>query len=221
MHWPGVRAMTTHHGWRATADEDDGVNRIWRTGVAMMGLAGLAACQSNPLEITRSYCPAVSILRYAETATLLKPGAVAGTADALDMTVQFSQAVGHCKPEKGKLIVPTSVRVTAVRRDATAERTVELPLFVAVTRNNEAVLSKQVIPVQLRFAAGSPRAEASASSTAIVDEAAARKAAAPLQATARDNDGRRIVEARVTAAPYEVVWGFQLNNADVAYNLTN
>lgn len=197
------------------------MNRFGRYGVAVLGLAGLAACQGNPLQITRSYCPAVSILRYAETATFLKPGAVVGTADALDMTAQFSQAVGDCKPEKGRLVVPTHVRVTAVRRDATAERTVELPLFVAVTRNNEAVLSKQVIPVQMRFAAGARQAEATASYTAVVNEAAARKAAAPLQATARDNDGRRIVEARVTAAPYEVVWGFQLSNADVAYNLAN
>lgn len=213
--------MTSDNRWQATADEDDDVNRFGRYGVAALGLVGLAACQGNPLQITRSYCPAVSILRYAETATLLKPDAAAGTADSLDVTAQFSQATGECKPDKGKLTVPTSVRVTAVRRDAAAERTVELPLFVAVTRNNEAVLSKQVIPVQLRFAAGSRQAQASASYTAVVDEAAARKAAAPLQATARDNDGRRIVEARVTAAPYEVVWGFQLSNADVAYNLAN
>ncbi len=190
-----------------------------RFGAVFLGLTALAACQSNPLQITRSFCPAVSVLRYAETVTLLTPGTA--TTDALDVTAQFSQASGACEPRKGKLIVPTSVRVTALRRDSAAERTVELPLFVAVTRNNEAVLAKQIIPVQLRFAAGSSRAEATASYTAEVDEESARKAAAPLQATARDNDGRRIVEARVTAAPYEVVWGFQLSNSDVAYNLVN
>lgn len=195
-------------------------------------MSGVAACGSgNPLELTRSYCPGIGVAKFANSITLIAPDAAA-TAGALDLTGQLTAVSGVCERAGGKLVTSTRAVVSASRRDSGAEQTVELPVFVTLVRDNSSILSKQIVPVRLSFAAGARSASAPVALKVMLDEAAARAAAKPLTGSPDDEPlpppGKKrrprsgpTLESKVAPTAFEILWGFQLTNQQAAYNLAH
>jgi hypothetical protein len=102
---------------------------------------------------------------------------------------------------------------------------------VTVLQGGSAVISKRVGQVTLNFADGQQRAQVSATADAYVDAAAAtlpaeireritRKRKAGDTDAALDPLADPEVKAAVARATFEVLVGFQLNEAQLAYNAT-
>ena len=106
-----------------------------------------------------------------------------------------------------------------------------LPNFVTVMRGGTAVTSKRIGTVTLSFAPGQERAQARAQAGAYVDKAEAtlpedirrrilRKRKAGAEDAAVDPLAQPDVKAALARASFEVLVGFQLTDAQLAYNAT-
>lgn len=189
----------------------------------------LAACNTNPLRVERSACPAVAVLDYAGTATLFSP-ATSRDADAIDVTAAITNVRANCYQEGGRIISQASYEVIATRTNAAGARTVTLPIFSAVVRAGDQLVSKDVSGVTLTFAEGELSARAGASARADISEAAAslpedvnreidrrRKPGDP--DAALDPLARPEVREAVRNATFELLVGFNLDEAGLAYNV--
>ncbi|MBV7255255.1 hypothetical protein KCG44_00500 [Pacificimonas sp. WHA3] len=190
----------------------------------------LAACgDRNPLQVARSACPAVGILDYTGDTTLFSP-ATSRDADAIDLTATITNLRAQCYAENGRVISQASYDVIAMRTNAAAARTVTLPVFSAVMRAGDRIVSKQVGGVTLTFPAGSLRAQTSASARADIAESAAtlpdainreidkrRKPGDP--DAALDPLSRPSVRDAVREASFELLVGFNLDERALAYNV--
>lgn len=189
----------------------------------------LAACNNNPLRVERSACPAVAVLEYAGTATLFSP-ATSRDADAIDVTATITNVRADCYQEGGRIISQATYEVVASRTNAAGARTVTLPVFSAVVRAGDQLISKDVAGVTLNFAEGELTARSGGSARADISEAAAtlpeeinreidrrRKPGDP--DAALDPLARPEVRQAVRNASFEVLVGFNLDEAGLAYNV--
>ena len=180
----------------------------------------------------RSKCPAVGIPEYTGDMTLFGPGA-GQTADNIDVVASMTDVRSTCDEASGADKVTTQVtfQVLARRNDVRGARTVTLPYSVSVLQGGTAVTSKRVGQVTLTFADGQDRAQATGSATAHVDRAAAtlpdaireritRKRKAGDADAAVDPLADPEVKRAVAQASFEVLVGFQLTEAQLAYNAT-
>lgn len=198
------------------------------TGLAISALA-LAGCNSNPLLVRRSQCPAVAVPAFAGSTTQFSP-AQSRDADAIDLTAQLVDVSGQCIEGDNELVSNISFTVTAQRRHAGEAREVYLPLFVGLVQGGNVLVSKQQTGVMLKFAEGQLRAEAKGGARADV-----QRSAATLPADVQDRLSQRRrpnrreslidpsadpqVRAAVRAATFEVLVGFQLDDPSLAYNV--
>ncbi|MCJ2182339.1 hypothetical protein MTR62_06435 [Novosphingobium sp. 1949] len=175
----------------------------------------------------RSPCPAVGIPNYTGDITLFRPGPK--TENNLDVVAAMTDVRTQCNDSGPKVSSQVSFAVQARRYDTKGERTVTLPYFVSMLQGGSAVVSKRIGQVTLHFADGQDRAQATASSTAYVDRAAATlpsevrdritaKRRAGDQDAALDPLADPTVKAAVARATFEVLVGFQLNDDQIAYN---
>ena len=184
--------------------------------VCLGALAVLTACQGNPLEVTRSFCPAVAVVKHANALTRFS-GPVA-TAENVAYTAQFASVSSDCVTRGPTLTTRVQAVITAQRTSTDGPDTLTLPYFITVVRGGDQVVAKDIRMAQLSFPPGSLTGTASVTAEADVDEATARQEAAPLQT--RDARGNRIIVERTTAPTgFEVLLGFQLAEADAAYNV--
>lgn len=199
----------------------------------MAGLAAttvlLAACSTNPLLVRRSQCPAVAVPVYAGSLTRFDPPQ-SRDADAIDLVAQLVDVAGRCDDSAERIVSDVSFTVLARRQHAAEAREVHLPLFVALVQGGNVLVSKQQTGVTLRFAAGQSRAEAQGMARADV---ARSETALPADVQARLSQKRRPnrreslvdpmadpeVRAAIRTATFEVLVGFQLEDADFAYNV--
>ena len=180
----------------------------------------------------RGACPAVGVPDYTGDITLFRtPGAT--DAASLDVTAAMTNVRPVCD-EGGtgeKVASQVGFDVLARRADARGARTVQLPYFVTVLRGGKAVISKRVGTVTLTFADGQDRAQAHATGTAYIDRTEAtlppeirnritRKRKAGDSDAAIDPLAQPEVRAAVARATFEVLVGFQLDQAQLAYNAT-
>lgn len=201
-------------------------------GLILVAGTALASCAGggDPLRITRSACPAVAVLQHAGDVTLFTPP-TSRDADAIDVTATITNLRGVCGEAGAQITTGATFDVLAQRTNATAAREVTLPYFAAVLQGGDRLVAKQAGTVTLRFAAGELRAQASARAQAQVSRAAAtlpdpirdritRKRKAGDADAAIDPLSDPEVRTAVRAATFEVLVGFQLDDAGLAYNVT-
>lgn len=177
----------------------------------------------------RGVCPAVGIPEYTGDVTLFR--GEARTADAIDVVAAMTNVVTQCDDTTDKIYSTASFEVLARRSDTRGARTVELPYFSTVLRGGSAVVSKRVGTIVLNFADGEDRARASGSAAAYVDRA---EATLPAEIVEQINRKRRAgdldaavdpltlpeVRTALSRANFELLVGFQLTEAQLAYNAT-
>ncbi|WP_156840321.1 hypothetical protein [Novosphingobium aquimarinum] len=206
---------------------------------AAAAMAGLSGCRSKGdivvdqgvgITAVRSRCPAVGIPDYTGDITLFRT-AGAKTADNIDLVAAMTNVRSTCSENADKVYANVSFDVLARRNDTSTARQVSVPFFVSVLQGGTSVVSKRVGQVTLDFAAGAARAQAKGSGGAYIDRSAAtlpdevrdritrRRKAGDLDA-AVDPLADPEVKAAVARASFEVLLGFQLDDAQVAYNAT-
>ncbi len=189
----------------------------------------LGACNRNPLLVKRSPCPAVAIPTYAGTVTRFDP-AQSRNADAIDFTAQISDVSATCTEGNDYLGSDLAFTVTAQRRKAGPAREVYLPVFVGLAQGGNVLVSKQLTGVTLSFPEGGLRAEARGGARAEVHRSAVTLPPEVQQRITRERKPDEAdalvdplsdpqVRAALRAASFEVLVGFQLDDASLAYNV--
>jgi hypothetical protein len=210
--------------------------------VALAALAGLTGCKHGGGDIVvdegvgitavRSHCPAVGIPDYTGDVTLFRtPDAT--TSDNIDLTATMTDVRSTCneQDESADVRATVSFAVLARRTDTHGARQVTLPWFITVLRGGSAVITKRVGNVTINFADGQDRAQAQGQGFALIDRSAAtlpkdvrdritRKRKAGDTDAALDPLADPQVKSAVTAATFEVLAGFQLDEKQIAYNAT-
>jgi hypothetical protein len=197
-------------------------------GLLVSALA-LSACNRNPLLVKRSSCPAVAIPSYAGSVTKFDPPQ-SRNADAIDFTAQLSDVQGSCTEGAEYLATEVAFTVTAQRRRPGPAREVYLPVFIGLAQGGNVLVSKQLTGVTLAFPEGGLRAEARGGARAEVHRSAVTLPAEVQERITRERKPDEAdalvdplsdpqVRAAVRAATFEVLVGFQLDDASLAYNV--
>ncbi|MWV27343.1 hypothetical protein GRF63_05445 [Erythrobacter sp. GH3-10] len=206
---------------------------------AVAGLTVLGGCRSEGdivvdtgvgITALRSVCPAVGVPDYTGDITLFSP-ADARTVDALDVTAAITNVRSTCDESGDQVYASATFDVNAVRSNTSGARTVTLPYYSTVLRGGTSVVAKRIGEVQLNFAPGESRAQASGTAGAYVNRAEAtlpedireritRRRRAGDQSAAIDPLTEPDVRAAVARASFELLVGFQLTEDQLAYNAT-
>lgn len=208
---------------------------------ALVALA-LAGCRSKGelvidegvgVTAVRSACPAVGIPDYTGDVTLFRPGG-GSTADDIDVVASMTNLRSQCnegaRDGSGKVFAAVTFTVLARRGDPRGARQVILPYFVTVLRGGSEVSSKRIGQLVLNFADGQERAQAQGQGSAYINRSEAtlpaeirerlvRKRRAGDADAAVDPLTEPDVKAAVSRATFEVLLGFQLDDAQLANNV--
>ena len=178
----------------------------------------------------RTACPSVGVPEYTGDITQFSaPGRT--DAAGIDLTASLTNVRSQCNDSGDKVYTVADFDVLARRSDVRGARTVQLPYFVTVVRAGTAVIAKRIGTVSLSFADGQERAQAHAQAASYVDRAEATlpedirkritaKRKAGDDTAAIDPLAEPDVRAALARASFEVLVGFQLSEAQIAYNAT-
>lgn len=208
----------------------------WVVAAAPIALAGcssdgqLVVDQSVGITALRSVCPAVGIPDYTGDITLFS-SSTSRTADAIDVVAAMTNVRADCNPDAEQVVSQVTFDVYGRRTNTAGARTVEVPYFATVMRGGDSVVSKRVGTVTLNFADGQDRAQARGTAAAYIDRAEAtltedireritRKRRAGDADAAVDPLTEPDVRAALARASFELLVGFQMSDADLAYNAT-
>jgi hypothetical protein len=206
---------------------------------ALAAVTALAGCASEGELVVNegvgitsvlTVCPAVGIPDYTGDVTLFA-GSGAPTQSNLDLSASITNLRSSCNDTSDRVYSEATFEVHARRADTQGARSVTLPYFVTVLQGGRVVVSKRVGEVTLTFADGQERASASAKGGSFVDRAAA---ALPEDIRERITRRRRPgdpeaaldpladpeVKAAIARTRFEMLVGFQLSEAQLAYNAT-
>jgi hypothetical protein len=186
--------------------------------------------ETGGLKIVRSTCPAVAVPAYTGDISLFSPEQ-SQDARALDVAATITNLRSTCDETGDVVKSVVTFDVTARRASATGERDLVLPYFSTVLRAGTKIMSKQESRVLIHFANGQTlgvgHAQAGADinkSLATLPQVAAERLNRKRKATDADasldpmNDPR--IRAAVNQANFELLVGFQLTDAQLAYNAT-
>ena len=200
-----------------------------RSIAALAVMAALAGCERNPLLVKRSACPAVAIPNFAGDVTLFQAGD-SRDASAIDVVATITNLRGACDNGADRIGTNVSFDVVARRTSPRGARLVSLPFFASVVQGGNTLISKQLGAVTLNFADGELRTQASGAAHAdvardaatlpkkIQDEVSRKRKAGDLDA-ATDPLADPEVKAAIRAISFEVLVGFQLDDAALGYNV--
>ena len=214
------------------------ITRLRLAAVLMMG-AAIAGCKTDGelvvdqgvgITAIRTACPAVGVPDYTGDITTFRvPGDV--SASNIDVTASITNVRSTCDEGSPRIYSNATFDVLVRRTDTRGARQVTLPFYSVVLRGGSTVVTKRVGQVTLDFADGQERAQARAQAGAYVD-----RAEATLPADIRDQITRRrragdedaaidpltdpAVKAAIARATFELLVGFQLTEAQLAYNAT-
>ena len=189
----------------------------------------LSACERNPLLVRRSVCPAVGVANFTGDVTLFNP-TESRDARAIDVVASITGLRNVCTEGAATIGNTVTFDVVARRASTGGARTVVLPFFASVVQGGNTLVSKQVGQVTLQFADGQLRTKTSGAATATVARSAAtlkadvqnkisrRRKAGDLDA-ATDPLADPEIKAAVRAVSFEVLVGFQLDEAQLGYNV--
>lgn len=186
--------------------------------------------QGVGITAVRTACPAVGIPDYTGDITTFRTPGVQ-TADNIDVTATITNLRSTCDELGERVYTNATFDVLARRTDTRGARQVSLPYFATVLRGGSSVVSKRVGTVTINFAEGQERASATAQAGAFVDRAEAtlpedvrrqitrrRKPGDP--DAALDPLADPEVRAAINRATFELLVGFQLDEQQLAYNVT-
>ena len=108
----------------------------------------LAACASNPFEVTISRCPAVAVV--GDAGTLTRFSGEGRTIDDVLYTASISDVSVTCE-ESDAVVSAVNFYVGAQSDGKITNETVTVPYFVAVLKDNSEVVTKRIFDVNLRF----------------------------------------------------------------------
>ena len=108
----------------------------------------LAACASNPLEVTISRCPAVAIV--GDTGTLTRFSGEGRTDEDVLFTASISDVAVSCD-EGDAVSSAIGFYISAQSEGRLVNDSITLPYFVAVLKDNSEIITKRVFDVTLRF----------------------------------------------------------------------
>ncbi|UTW54895.1 hypothetical protein [Kordiimonas sp. SCSIO 12610] len=152
----------------------------------------VAACNRNPLEVIVSRCPAVAVV--GDLGTFTKFEGSGQTTDDVAFTASIHQIQSDCD-EGSSVVGQTSFEISAQSGPALKNRSLTLPYFVAVLKDNSQIVSKKIFETTLVF-----------------DENG--------YAVSREVVGQFIPTIDQTRRyNYEVLLGFQIDPQDVVFNL--
>lgn len=197
--------------------------------VAIAGLVLVAGCQKNPLLVKRSPCPAVAVPTYTGDVTLFTPGTQPDAAN-IDVVATITNIRDTCVESDSMLTTTVTYDVLARRNSTSGARAVTFPVFATIVQGSNLIVSKQVGAVQVDFADGASRAtgkgqaraDVSRSATALPADIQAkitRKRKAGDLDAASDPLADPAVKAALRAASFELLVGFQLSEAALAFNV--
>ena len=178
----------------------------------------------------RTACPSVGVPEYTGDVTQFSaPGRT--DAAAIDLTASLTNVRSQCNDSGDKVYTVADFDVLARRSDVRGARQVQLPYFVTVVRAGTAVIAKRVGTVTLSVADGQERAQAHAQAASYIDRAEASlpedirkritaKRKAGDENAAIDPLAEPDVRAALARASFEVLVGFQLSEAQIAYTAT-
>ena len=212
--------------------------RFRLAAMLMMG-AALAGCKSDGelvvdqgvgITAVRTACPAVGVPDYTGDVTTFAQAGDASAAN-IDVTAAITNVRTTCDDGSPRLYTNATFDVLARRSDTRGARTVTLPYYSVVLRGGTQVVTKRVGQVTLQFADGQERAQARGQAGAYVDRAEAtlpadireqitRRRKAGDEDAALDPLADPAVKAAVARATFELLIGFQLTEAQLAYNAT-
>ena len=183
--------------------------------------------ETGGAKIRRSVCPAVAIPAYTDTVSLF----TLPTRDsrALDVTATITNLRTACDDSGATVRSTTTFDVVAQRADPRGARDVVLPYFSTVLRAGTTIMSKQVGQVSVHFADGQVRGTGSGSGTADVSKALAsipERISNDLNRRRKPGDADASIDpmadprirSAVNQANFEHLIGFQLTDAQLAYN---
>ncbi|NCP12738.1 MAG: hypothetical protein GW858_01070 [Sphingomonadales bacterium] len=206
---------------------------------ALSAATALAAC-SNEGELVLNegvgitsvltLCPSVGIPDYTGDVTTFRNAEDTTTA-SLDVSAALTDLRATCNDTGEQIYSEASFTVNARRTDVRGARSVQLPYFVTVLRGGSAVVSKRLGTVTLSFAEGQERAMASGKVGSFINRA---DAALPEDIREKITKRRRPgdaeaaldpladpeVKAAIARTRFEMLVGFQLTEAQLAYNVT-
>nr|WP_253201488.1 hypothetical protein [Sphingomonas quercus] len=208
----------------------------------MVAVLALSACaDKNELaidaggvgqRITRSICPAVAVPTYLGDVTLFNPPS-SHAAAAIDVVGALTDIRADCNGDSEAPTLDSNVtfRVDARRENVQGARDVTFPYFATIVRGGTNIVSKQVGQVTLHFADGQARASATASahasiqrSVATLPEAVRNQITRKRRPTDADASVDPLADPKVrnavNSASFELLLGFQLDDAQLAYNAT-
>ena len=150
-------------------------------------------------------------------------------ASAIDITAAITNVRGPCTQTATTVVTNVTFDVVAQRRAAGPARSVVLPFFASVVQGGNVVVSKQIGAVTVNFAEGQVRTQATAAARADValsatqlppdiEKQITRKRKPGDADAAIDPMADPEVRAAVRAVTFEVLVGFQLDEAGLAYN---
>ena len=186
--------------------------------------------ETGGAKIVRSTCPAVAVPAYTGDITVFTP-AESRDARALDVSATITNLRTTCDETGTVVKMVATFDVAARRASPFGARDIVLPYFATVLRAGTRIMSKQESRVAVHFADGQVRATAQAQAGAEIEKALATL---PELAQTRLNRKRKAtdadasidpmndpqVKAAVNQANFELLLGFQLNEAQLAYNAT-
>lgn len=217
------------------------LRRLLMVAVPVAALA-VSACARHKGELVvddgvgvtalRSACPAVGIPDYTGDITLFSaPDRT--DAGAIDVTAAMTNLRSQCDDKAGgdKIYASATFDVLATRADTRGARRVQLPFFSSVIRAGNNIVAKRVGTVTIDFADGQARASGHGQAGGYVDRAEAtlprevkdklnRKRKAGDTDAAIDPLAQPEVRAAIAKASFELLVGFQLDQKQLAYNVT-
>lgn len=213
--------------------------RIFPAIALIAGVAGLSACaQEGELVVDQGVgitsvlttCPGVGIPHYTGDITTFRAAGDPTLAN-LDISAVMTNLRSTCDDSTDRVYSEATFDVRARRADVRGARTVTLPYYVTVLQGGSAVVSKRVGEVTLSFADGQERAVASAKAGSFVDRTAAslpddireqitRRRRPGDPEAALDPLANPEVRAAIARTRFEMLLGFQLTEAQLAYNAT-
>jgi hypothetical protein len=173
----------------------------------------LSACaSSNPLEVRRTSCPALSVPKHTGSLTRFSQ---AGRFDTQDvrLVATIVQLSDTCIENANGVNTAVSFTISAVRPTKGAADSVQLPYFITVVKDGETLIAKQVYGTSLEFADG-------ATSGSVRQVVTVKTPEVPLPPKPKKNNEIDEFAPPPKPAVYEILVGFQLTNDDVVYNIS-
>ncbi|WP_332908714.1 hypothetical protein [Sphingomonas mollis] len=201
------------------------------TAVLLAGCASKGEIDATGgVSAVRSACPVVGVPAGTGDVTVFDPP-TSQAQSAIDLVATMTNVRGTCADATDDIVTTVSFDVQARRLRTDGARDVQLPYYIAVVRGGTNPVAKRVSTIQLHFDAGQARAQASGTATTTVSRAAAtlppevrerltRRRKAGDDDAAVDPLTQPEVRKAVLSASFEALVGFQLNEAQLRYNVT-